>query len=356
MRFSIGNSAGGAGQARLGRVAAVAFGACALVVACGPAGGTSPADADAGAWTAPLEVGDAGALLSVFGTLPDEILAVGGQPEAGVAWRFDGVAWRRLDLPPVPLLNWVHGVDDTVFLVGNDGVCLRRRGAGAFERLETGVAAPLWGVFAVTPSDVWVVGGDATPRGDAPPAPVLLHFDGDVFEPVALPPVDRTFRAVFKVWAADRAHVWAVGQAGVVLAYDGRTWAQVLVGTDQDLISLWGTGPDRVAAVGGRSHGVLARFDGVAWRTEVVTDAERGTPSPGLNGLFMAPDGVSWAVGDRGHVLRLADGAFEAEREATPTSVLLHGLWGTPDGHRVAVGGTLLDSPPWEGVLLEFGR
>lgn len=318
-----------------------------------PAGTPDAAAPDAGAWVAPVAVGEAGALLSVFGTGPDEILAVGGQPEAGAAFRFDGASWARAALPDGPLLNWVHAVDDVTFVVGNEGLCLRREGQGPFTPLETGVDAPLWGVFAVSPTDVWVVGGDAAASGDAPPAPVLLHFDGTAFAPVALPPVDRTFRALFKVWAADATHVWAVGQSGVVLAFDGRAWTQVLAGTDQDLISLWGTGPTQVAAVGGRSHGVLSRFDGAAWRTEVLADAERGTPAPGLNGVYMAPDGTTWVVGDRGHVLRIPPGTFIYEREPAPTSMVLHGVWGAPDGRRVAVGGTLLDAPPWAGVLLD---
>jgi hypothetical protein len=142
--------------------------------------------------------------------------------------------------------------------------------------------------------DVWVVGGDAAASGDAPPAPVLLHFDGTAFAPVALPPVDRTFRALFKVWAADATHVWAVGQSGVVLAFDGRAWTQVLAGTDQDLISLWGTGPTQVAAVGGRSprrplalrrRGLAHRGPGRRRARHARPRPERRLPGPGRHDL-----------------------------------------------------------------------
>ncbi len=181
---------------------------------------------------------------------------------------------------------------------------------------------------------------------------MILHFDGTTWTPATLPPADRAYRAFFKVWASGPSDVWAVGQAGVVMHSDGAAWRQVLVGTDQDLISLWGTGPDRLAIVGGRSHGVLSRWDGATWTTDVL-QSQTGVPSPGLNGVFMDPTGALLTVGDRGHVLRVAPGAFDYTREDTPTRVLLHGVWSTSAGHRVAVGGTLLSSPPWEGVLLD---
>ncbi len=322
-----------------------------------PAGAGVEADAavdvgtpDAATWVEPFDARGEGALLSVWGFGEDDVYAVGGQPEAGVAWRFDGAAWGKLPLPEGALLNWVHGAGDTLFMVGNGGRVLRRVAGGAFEALDSGQTQALWGVFAVAPDDVWAVGGEAV--GQTPPLPVILHFDGTSWTPATLPAADRAYRAFFKVWASGPADVYAVGQAGVVMHFDGAAWKQVLVGTDQDLISLWGTGPDRLAIVGGRSHGVLARWDGAAWTTDVL-ESQTGVPSPGLNGVFMDPTGTLLTVGDRGHVLRVAPGAFDYVREDTPTRVLLHGVWSTSAGHRVAVGGTLLDSPPWEGVLLD---
>lgn len=346
----------------------VARGLSALVVvcaACGDPNAEASADGGAGgdvgdadvpdaavvAWTQAFDAAGEGALLSVWGPDDTHVYAVGGQPDAGVAWRYDGAAWARVDLPPGPLINWVHGAGGTLFMVGNGGRALRRVGDGAFEALTTGETQALWGVFAVAPDDVWAVGGEAA--GETPPDPVIVHFDGATWTRVALPPADRAYRAFFKVWASGPRDVWAIGQAGVVMHFDGAAFSQVLVGTDQDLISLWGNGPDRVAVVGGRSHGVLARFDGTAWRTDVLTSAAGGVPAPGLNGVFMDAAGGLTAVGDRGHVLRIVGAEPTYVRESTPTRVLLHGVFETPGGHRVAVGGTLLDSPPWEGVALE---
>jgi hypothetical protein len=74
---------------------------CSAALAACDAGSTGPgADAavdaaapDAAAWVEPFDARAEGALLSVWGFGEDDVYAVGGQPKAGVAWRFDGTAW-----------------------------------------------------------------------------------------------------------------------------------------------------------------------------------------------------------------------------------------------------------------------
>ena len=56
-------------------------------------------------WQPAAEIGGDGALLSVWGTGPCDVYTVGGQPDAGVAYHFDGTDWTALELPAVPLLK-----------------------------------------------------------------------------------------------------------------------------------------------------------------------------------------------------------------------------------------------------------
>ncbi len=297
-------------------------------------------------WRAALDPGADGALLSVWGDGTDAVWTVGGQPDAGAAWRRGDAEWVPVEIPDGPLLNWVHGVDGEVWMVGNEGRALRSVGGGPFTATDTGTHLPLWGVWAAAADDVWAVGGDAAQTTD--PEPALLRWDGEAWSPVALPEVDRGLPALFKVWGSSASNVFAVGSNGVALRYDGSAWTQTLTGSGRDLISLWGRAADEIVAVGGRDVGVVARWDGAGWTSETLR-------SPGLNGIWMDGEGVATFVGDRGHVYRMEPNG-EPVREPTEVGELLHGVWGDGAGFRVAVGGSLMRSPPWTGVAIESGE
>ena len=314
-------------------------GALALVVLACPA----PTPEWPDAWEQSLRVDrDVGAFLSVWGPSPQEVYAVGGNPTAGVIRRFDGEGWREEALPPgTPLLNWIDGSSGAVWVVGNDGVALRQRPGGGWERHDTGVTAPLWGVWGAALDDIWAVGGEASdPEGVG----VMVHWDGAAWAEVALPPLDRASNALFKVWGTAPDHAFAVGRAGVILRYDGAAWVQVPSGTSRDLISLWGAGPDEIVAVGGRGNAVVARWDGAAWTSEVIGAAA------GLNGVWVDDARRAWVCGVLGGTGVIAPGERSFEVESI-TNLVLHGAFGFDGGPRFVVGGSLDSAPPWEGVV-----
>ena len=178
---------------------------------------------------------------------------------------------------------------------------------------------------------------------------MLSHFDGTEWTPAELPELDRELDALFKIWGSGPDDVFAVGRYGVILHYDGSTWEQQLAGTSSDLISLWGTGPGEIVAVGGRSSGVIARYDGQSWSSETIGML------PGLNGVWVNNTGTAFAVGLEGFALEIPAGTFdyvELDRSVRPD--VLHGAFGFADGSRVGVGGNLLFSPPWTGVIVQF--
>ena len=297
-------------------------------------------------WQTAFEPGDSGALLCAWGTGPDHVWAVGGQPDAGVIWYHDGEMWSRATVPDGPLLNWTHGTGGRQFIVGNDGRVLTRQDAEmTWSTMDSPTNAPLWGVWAASADEAWAVGGDPISTGE--PDPVILHFKGGAWSKVSLPPVDRQFRALFKVWGTAADNVYAVGAKGVILHFDGVQWRQQFAGTPRDIVSLWGTGENEILAVGGRANGVLLRFDGQGW-THKVLETE-----PGMNGVWMDSSGRAFVVGGRGRILEVRPGSYEYRRADSENRTLLHGVWGTNDGFRVTVGGTLDRNPPWVGVSLD---
>jgi len=315
-----------------------------LLSACEPEPSPEPA------WAIGLERGqEFGALLSVWGPSPSEVYAVGGNPEAGVMVRFDGAAWRDEALPAnFPLANWVYGVptgsETVLWVAGNDGQVARRGPAGEWTQMDLGTPSALWGIWGAADDDMWTVGGNI-PGTD----PILAHWDGQAWARVTIPALDREFSALLKVWGTGPTNVFAVGHRGVILHYDGQAWTQELAGTTADIVSLWGTGPAEIVAVGGRSNGMIARYDGQAWTSETIGIL------PGLNGVWLADDGAGFVVGTDGVALELAPGGFEwslVDRSTRPDT--LHGAFGLSNGSRFGVGGNLMFSPPWTGVIVQL--
>ena len=318
-----------------------------------------------------------GTVMSIWGNLNNQswsnsqVWSVGGQPDEGRIWVRNSEQesadldlssvgeWQEVEVPDGPLLNWVHGSQGHLWVVGNDGRALRWvdaqvGGRGEWETFDTDTDQDLWGVYVVSPNEVWAVGGD--PLSIEDPDPVITRFDGMLWQRVTVPELDRTgVRALFKVYADEQTgHVFAVGMKGVILGDIGQGWIQLPVISNndnppsvEDFVSLWGTG-DQLIAVGGRSNGVIARWNGQEWRSEMLTGI------PGLNGVWVDHSSKATAVGTRGSAMVLLPGSFEVNRERTGTPLVLHATWGTA-GAVWAVGGSLDGSPPWEGIIL-FSR
>lgn len=304
-----------------------------------------------GPWTVALELDRSeGAFLSVWGPSADDVWAVGGQVASigddgqGAIYRRTDGTWAPAEVPTgTPLLNWVHGHDGEIWAVGNAGSALRFDGS-AWQTVDTGADVALWGVFVFSPSEVWAVGGDAFVT-DTPG--VILRYDGTSWSESPLPTLDRDSGAVFKIFGLSTDDIHAVGARGVLLHYDGSAWTQMPSGTSNDMISIWGTEPDDIIAVGGRAVGTIGRWDGSGWTTEDIGML------PGLNGVWVDPEGRATVVGNNGASAILREGS-EAEREDTTISFeVLHAVFGLEDGTRISVGGTLNSSPPYTGIVVE---
>lgn len=316
-----------------------------LCPACGDDSGTGDLDLE---WRSAFdaEAADSGWLLSTWGNSDDRRYAVGGESDRGVLLAFDGSDWAESDIPDVPLLNWVFGFgQDDVWAVGNGGNILHFDGDDWTSETSP-TTEDLWGVWGAEPDDLWAVGGSGRPDAEA----VLLRYDGSDWSEVEVPEVeDAGVRALFKVWGSGAENVFVVGQSGLLLQYDGDAWQQHDLGVGEDLIAVWGTGPDDVTVVGGRASGVVGHYDGDEWRSELLI----GTP--GINGVWMGSEGLAHlaVAGGRIGVLEVAE-LDEPELLNQETSLDFHGIYGT-SGKLTAVGGNfnILPGNQQLGIALE---
>lgn len=299
-------------------------------------GGTTPTPH----WEPAFDTSQAGDLSGVWGSAPDDVFIVGGTVEQGEVYHFDGSTWSPMQVPPVPRLVWCFGFShDNVVAVGEGGGFIHFDG-NAWTQLDSGETEALWGVWARSPSEWWIVGGDIG-EGD----PVLMRWDGETFEHLTPPPNDRGATALFKVWGIG-SKLFAVGQSGLIIQESGGSWAQVPTGplADDDFVSLWGLSEDNIVAVGGRSAARIARYDGTSWTTELASGVG------GLSGTFMNVADESIVGGINGFVGAYNPMTGGLTAESSGTSISIHAIWGDGAGRNYAVGGTFSRAP--QGVAL----
>jgi hypothetical protein len=206
-------------------------------------------------------------IYGIHGSGPQNIVAVG---DTGTIWRFNGSRWSAESSPRTVLLRsvWVP-VEGTAFIVGDRGVILEQRGTG-------------WGQMRR--------GRPRSPRGDRPitctPSATRgsLRLDGTQWRPMPTPTRERsagcgdgpttprcwrarddsalrrrpryampsgTTVALRGVWGSGPVDVYAVGEGGLLLRFDGAQWTRLNSPTDALLIQAWGEpGQGRLFVVG----------------------------------------------------------------------------------------------------------
>lgn len=101
---------------------------------------------------------------------------------------------------------------------------------------------------------------------------------------------------LYGIWGSAADDVYAVGDAGVIVRFDGTSWNVIPSGTGTDLENIWGKSPLSIFVVG--DGGLIRYFDGAEW-TAMSSRAKWS-----LHGVFGVGPGRVYAVGDVGTILR----------------------------------------------------
>ena len=214
---------------------------------------------------------------------PSATLAVASTGGA-FAYLFDGSAWERTSTG-VGMAGgiWVDA-SGIAMAPGPPGTILRFDGA-TWTPLATGSSAQLHTVWGSAPDDVWAAGASGT----------LVHYDGSAWTPAA----SGVTGAIRRLWGNDAATIYAVADGpssgGTILRYDGAQWG-VVHSTDRPLRAIHGRTADDVFAAG--DVGTIVRWDGTAWLAESSGFGEE------LVDIWASPEGDVFAVGARGAIVR----------------------------------------------------
>jgi hypothetical protein len=241
--------------------------------------------------------------------------------------------WTKLPDPAMPLYKamWAAPSGEVV-LVGANGRVATYNGTSWTE--TTSGAATFNAVWGASPTDVYAVGVTAA----------IAHYDGSTWTPVANPGTGsylavwgsggEVFAAgasivhanggafattapplatlVHGLWGSAGDDVFAVGDAGVILHWDGVSWTQMIASTTT-LRGVGGSGAAEVVAVG--DGGVISRYTGAGWATPTASM----TTLP-LKDLWAAAPNEVIAVGPDG-AFHLRDTTWTRELTTSLTAV-----------------------------------
>jgi hypothetical protein len=162
--------------------------------------------------------------------------------------------------------------------------------------------------------DVWVAGAMA--------AGVVLHYDGQTWNPSAIPP---TTPALYGLWGSANGDVWAVGAAGTVLHLANNVWQSMKVPTMPlpTLTSIWGAKADDIWIAG--SGGKIFHIDGTGTITPETSGVTAGLFAVGGSAVANGLSDV-WAVGASGTILHRGSTGWAPVAQGTTQSIL-YGVW-----------------------------
>ncbi len=158
------------------------------------------------------------------------------------------------------------------------------------------ILAPLRGLFAFSPTDVWLAGGG------------VFHWNGQsqTVTPYwinSFPgnPNPILWGGAVKLWGTSSTDLYAVATAGGIAHYDGHAWQEIYSGTTLDIQDIWGsrnqkTGEWEILAVAGNYYVNNERKILQITGTTATALSDSGI-NWALNGLWFSPGKQYWVVG-----------------------------------------------------------
>lgn len=220
-------------------------------------------------WCLDAPLPPATALTGVWASSPTDVWITGG----GAELHFDGTSWRGTVGGAVRGKLFGTGPNDLWATQPSSSTGLAWWNGTKWQDAygSSGSWDAAWG----NAGSHWVVGGSR-----------ILSCGGGYCSTVTSP----TANALHGVWGSSANEVWAVGDKGTILFYDGARWAPVTSPTTDDLWAVWGDAAGEAFALTGKLQ-VLSWKRGSPWAT--LTGYEQSSAPVSV---ASAGTGAIWAI------------------------------------------------------------
>ena len=98
------------------------------------------------------------------------------------------------------------------------------------------------------------------------------------------------------IWGSSETNIYAVGNEGTILKYDGANWSSDTSSTSKTLNGIWGSGKSNIYAVG--EEGTILYCNGTNWSS--VTSGTSNT----LYAIWGSDESHIYAAGEEGTILK----------------------------------------------------
>ncbi len=259
-----------------------------------------------------METGVQKAIYGIWGSSGSNVFAVG----YSFVLHYDGEKWDNVNIAAQGLLDAIWGSSDSdIFIAGDRGIIFHYDGE-TWTQMESNTGESLRSLWGTGPANVFAAGKS-----------VIVHWDGNTWKPMDVPDV-----GYYDIWGFSEDDIFAVGNNGVIIRYNGNNWTMMESGTTMLCDEVWGYGNKYLYVVG--ESGTILFFDGEKWSM----DQE---PYENFTGVWAAPSGPGvdesvFVVGKNG-VIRHYDGKNWTlmEKGFFPD---LYGIWGRYESDIYAVG------------------
>jgi photosystem II stability/assembly factor-like uncharacterized protein len=240
-------------------------------------------------------------LYGVWWASKNEAFAVG---DKGLILHFNGADWALMDSGTTQRLRTIWGASRSdVFAVGESGTILHYDG-NSWKKMTSPTPLTIQGIWGNSATDVYAVGGASA--SDTTTGSFIIHYDGRQWKTQAELITPQRFH---DVWG-DGDTVFTAGEAGAIFSSDtaGAQWTEMNSKTVETFRGLWGASATDVYAVG--DYGTILRYDGTAWSPETSGTTLR------LFSIWGSSKDSIYTVGDAGLVLHYVDNSTD---NTTPT-------------------------------------
>ncbi|MBN2107928.1 MAG: hypothetical protein JW832_10930 [Deltaproteobacteria bacterium] len=235
-------------------------------------------------------------LYGVWWASKNEAFAVG---DKGLILHFNGTDWNPMVSGTTLRLRTIWGASGSdVFAGGESGTILHYDGS-SWKKMTGPTPLTIQGLWGNSATDVYAVGGASA--SDTTTGSFIIHYDGRQWTAQAALITPERFHGVW----GDGDTVFAAGEAGAIFSSDtaGAQWAEMNSKTLETFRGLWGMSLTDVYAVG--DYGTILHYDGSAWQP-----MPSGTDLR-LFGIWGSSKKSIYAVGDAGLVLHYEDNSTD---------------------------------------------
>ncbi|MFT7625225.1 MAG: hypothetical protein ACI9WU_004416, partial [Myxococcota bacterium] len=176
--------------------------------------------------------------------------------------------------------------------------------------------------------DVITVAGDLYAAGNDG---AVIHYDGQQWTHMAT----GTTKDLHAIWGFQKAgatELFAVGENGKLLHFQGGSWSTVITGSYNTLRGIFGLSSTNIIAVG--DNGTVLKYNGTDWNAVVWDDGATWTTTT-FHAVWAHSSSKIWVGGDGGTVIQW-DGTDWLD-QPTPGSNTVRGMWGVSDQNVWAV-------------------